>query len=135
LILKGQPNYLVPDLRFIKGNGCQLGKGSYQLFYWIFIPRAWLSEILPPFMVSASACMLGTGQLPKFDEDMFKIEGHEMYLIPTAEVPLTNLYREEIIEAKDLPMYLTAYTPCFRAEAGSHGRDTRGLFASTSLTK
>ena len=75
-------------------------------------------------MVSAD-CMVGTGQLPKFAEDMFKVEGREMYLIPTAEVPLTNLYREEILDAADLPMYLTAYTPCFRAEAGSHGRDTR----------
>ena len=83
-------------------------------------------EILPPFMVSAD-CMQGTGQLPKFAEDMFKLEGKEMYLVPTAEVPLTNLYREEIIGPGQLPIYLTAYTPCFRAEAGSHGRDTRGV--------
>lgn len=91
-------------------------------------------EILPPFMVSAD-CMLGTGQLPKFSEDMFKVEGREMYLIPTAEVPLTNLFREEILDGADLPVYVTAYTPCFRAEAGSHGRDTRGLIRQHQFNK
>jgi len=79
--------------------------------------------------------MQGTGQLPKFAEDMFKIEGQELYLIPTAEVPLTNLYREEILEADQLPLYLTAYTPCFRAEAGSHGRDTRGIIRQHQFNK
>lgn len=91
-------------------------------------------EILPPFMVSAD-CMQGTGQLPKFKDDMFKIDGMEMYLIPTAEVPLTNLYREEIIDINQLPIYLTAYTPCFRAEAGSHGRDTRGIIRQHQFNK
>ena len=91
-------------------------------------------EILPPFMVTAD-CMLGTGQLPKFAEDMFKIQGREMYMIPTAEVPLTNLYREEIVEESQLPIYLTAYTPCFRAEAGSHGRDTRGIIRQHQFNK
>ena len=77
-------------------------------------------------MVS-SACMTGTGQLPKFAEDAFKIEGADYYLIPTAEVPLTNLHREEILEAEQLPIYYTAYSACFRAEAGAHGRDTLSL--------
>jgi len=85
-------------------------------------------------MVNAE-CMLGTGQLPKFAEDMFKVEGREMYLIPTAEVPLTNLFREEMLEGVDLPKYLTAFTPCFRAEAGSHGRDTRGIIRQHQFNK
>lgn len=79
--------------------------------------------------------MVGTGQLPKFADDMFKVEGREMYLVPTAEVPLTNLYREEILEEKDLPRYMTAYTACFRAEAGSHGRDTRGVIRQHQFNK
>ena len=91
-------------------------------------------EIIPPFLVSAEG-MVGTGQLPKFAEDMFKIEGREMYLIPTAEVPLTNLYREEIIDEKLLPLYVTAYSPCFRAEAGAHGRDTRGIIRQHQFNK
>ena len=91
-------------------------------------------EILPPFMVTAE-CMQGTGQLPKFADDMFKIDGMDMYMVPTAEVPLTNLYREEILEPGQLPIYLTAYTPCFRAEAGSHGRDTRGVIRQHQFNK
>jgi seryl-tRNA synthetase len=91
-------------------------------------------EIFPPFMVNAE-CMVGTGQLPKFADDMFKIEGRDMYMVPTAEVPLTNLYRGEIMEEKDLPRYMTAYTACFRAEAGSHGRDTRGIIRQHQFNK
>ena len=79
-------------------------------------------ETLPPFIVNSDA-LIGTGQLPKFGEDLFRLEGHRYYLVPTAEVPLTNLYREEILAEADLPMKLTAFTPCFRAEAGSHGKD------------
>jgi seryl-tRNA synthetase len=79
--------------------------------------------------------MLGTGQLPKFADDMFKIEGRDMYMVPTAEVPLTNLYREEIVDGRELPLYLTAYTACFRAEAGSHGRDTRGIIRQHQFNK
>ncbi|NLG33705.1 MAG: serine--tRNA ligase, partial [Syntrophomonadaceae bacterium] len=95
-----------------KGKGAQLERAVINFFIDIHIYKHGYTEILPPYMVS-SACMLGTGQLPKFDEDMFRIEGHDFYLIPTAEVPLTNLFREEVIEAKELPIYLTAYTPCF----------------------
>jgi seryl-tRNA synthetase len=117
-----------------KGKGAQLERAVINFFIDIHIYKHGYTEILPPYMVS-SACMLGTGQLPKFDEDMFRIEGHDFYLIPTAEVPLTNLFREEVIDAKDLPIYLTAYTPCFRAEAGSHGRDTRGVIRQHQFNK
>ena len=83
-------------------------------------------EISPPFLVNR-ATMTGTGQLPKFAEEMYTVTADDLYLIPTAEVPLTNLYRDEILEAKQLPMTFAAWTPCFRREAGAHGKDTRGL--------
>ncbi len=92
------------------------------------------TEIAPPFMVNKES-MFGTGQLPKFEEDMFKLNSKEYYLIPTAEVPVTNMYRNEVLEEADLPMYMTAYTPCFRAEAGSAGRDTRGLIRNHQFDK
>ena len=117
-----------------KGLGARLERAVINFYLDIHTQQHGYREILPPFMVSAD-CMVGTGQLPKFAEDMFKVEGREMYLIPTAEVPLTNLYREEILDAADLPMYLTAYTPCFRAEAGSHGRDTRGVIRQHQFNK
>ena len=92
------------------------------------------TEILPPFMVNRMA-MTGTGQLPKFEEDMFYIPQKDFFLIPTAEVPVTNLYDNEILSADQLPIYHTAYTPCFRAEAGSAGRDTRGLIRQHQFQK
>ena len=92
------------------------------------------TEILPPFMVNR-ASMTGTGQLPKFEEDMFHIPSKDFFLIPTAEVPVTNLYMDEIIEGDQLPVYHTAYTPCFRKEAGSAGRDTRGLIRQHQFNK
>jgi seryl-tRNA synthetase len=79
--------------------------------------------------------MTGTGQLPKFKEDLFKIEGWDFYLIPTAEVPVTNIYREEILDEEKIPIYHVAYTPCFRSEAGSHGKDTRGLTRQHQFNK
>jgi len=84
------------------------------------------TEVLPPFMVN-SASLFGTGQLPKFKEDLFKCEGHDFWLVPTAEVPVTNIYRDETLEGDALPVRLCAYTPCFRSEAGSYGRDVRGI--------
>lgn len=84
------------------------------------------TEVLPPFMVN-SASLFGTGQLPKFKDDLFKCEGHDFWLIPTAEVPVTNIYRGETLEGDELPIQLCAYTPCFRSEAGSYGRDVRGI--------
>lgn len=92
------------------------------------------TEVLPPFMVNTES-MTATGQLPKFAEDLFKIDGWDYYLIPTAEVPVTNIHRNETLQEKDLPIKYTAYTPCFRSEAGSYGRDTRGLIRQHQFDK
>ncbi len=91
-------------------------------------------EVCVPFMANADS-LFGTGQLPKFADDLFKIEGENLYMIPTAEVPLTNLFRDEILQKEDLPLRLTAYTPCFRKEAGSAGRDTRGMIRQHQFDK
>jgi seryl-tRNA synthetase len=91
-------------------------------------------EVLPPFMVNRMA-MTGTGQLPKFEEELFKVEGTDYFLIPTAEVPVTNIHQDEVIDEKILPLYYTAYTPCFRKEAGSYGKDTRGLIRQHQFNK
>ncbi|HET9363547.1 MAG TPA: serine--tRNA ligase [Candidatus Angelobacter sp.] len=92
------------------------------------------TEVLPPYMVN-SASMYGTGQLPKFGNDSFKIDHHDLWLIPTAEVPLTNLYRDETIDAGRLPLSVTGYTPCFRSEAGSYGKDVRGIIRQHQFQK
>jgi seryl-tRNA synthetase len=91
-------------------------------------------EVLPPFIVNRQS-MTHTGQLPKFEEDLFKLEGWDYYLIPTAEVPVTNLHHGEILAEDVLPCYYTAFTPCFRSEAGSHGKDTRGLIRQHQFNK
>jgi len=91
-------------------------------------------EVLPPFLIN-SASLYGTGQLPKFAEDLFRCEGHDLWLAPTAEVPVTNLFREEILDAAALPISLCAYTPCFRSEAGSYGRDVRGIIRQHQFQK
>jgi seryl-tRNA synthetase len=92
------------------------------------------TEVLPPFVVN-SASLFGTGQLPKFAEDLFKLEGTDYWLIPTAEVPVTNLFRDETLEGEKLPISLCAYTPCFRSEAGSYGRDVRGIIRQHQFQK
>ena len=92
------------------------------------------TETLPPFLVNRVS-MTGTGQLPKFESDLFHTEGVDLFLIPTAEVPVTNIHRDEILAEKDLPICYTAYTPCFRKEAGSHGKDTRGLIRQHQFNK
>ena len=92
------------------------------------------TEILPPFMVNRAA-MTGTGQLPKFEEDMFYVPQKDFFLVPTAEVPVTNLLGNEILDESQLPVHYTAYTPCFRAEAGSAGRDTRGIIRQHQFNK
>jgi seryl-tRNA synthetase len=92
------------------------------------------SEVLPPFMIN-SASLYGTGQLPKFAEDLFHCEGHDLWLAPTAEVPVTNLFRDETLPAAKLPISLCAYTPCFRSEAGSYGRDVRGIIRQHQFQK
>ena len=91
-------------------------------------------EVLPPFMVNRTS-MTGTGQLPKFEEELFKVEGTDYFLIPTAEVPVTNIHQDEVLEERVLPLYYTAYTPCFRKEAGSYGKDTRGLIRQHQFNK
>ena len=109
-----------------KGMGARLERAVINFMLDLHTEEQGYTEILPPFMVNRMA-MTGTGQLPKFEEDMFYIPQKDFFLIPTAEVPVTNLLDNEILKAEDLPIYYTAYTPCFRAEAGSAGRDTRGL--------
>lgn len=91
-------------------------------------------EILPPFIINRQA-LIGTGQLPKFEQDQFKLVDLDYFLVPTAEVPLTNIHREEILNKEDLPRYYTAYTPCFRKEAGSYGQDTKGLIRQHQFNK
>lgn len=117
-----------------KEAGARLERAVINFFLDIHTGQHGYKEVLPPFMVSGD-CMIGTGQLPKFAEDMFKLEGRDMYMVPTAEVPLTNLHREEILRADQLPLYMTAYTACFRAEAGSAGRDTRGIIRQHQFNK
>ncbi|MGE5405218.1 MAG: serine--tRNA ligase [Candidatus Saccharibacteria bacterium] len=117
-----------------KGAGARLERALINFMLDLHIDKHGYREIFPPFMVTAE-CMQGTGQLPKFAEDMFKVEGREMYLVPTAEVPLTNLYREEILNGVDLPISLTAYTACFRGEAGSYGKDTKGVIRQHQFNK
>jgi seryl-tRNA synthetase len=93
------------------------------------------TEVAPPFLVNTAA-LIGTGNLPKFEQDVFKVAGEwDLYLIPTAEVPLTNLHREEILDGRELPIRYTAYTPCFRSEAGSYGADVRGLIRQHQFDK
>lgn len=117
-----------------RGLGAKLERALINFMLDIHTREHGYTEILPPFMVNA-ASMTGTGQLPKFKEDLFKIEGWDLYLIPTAEVPVTNIYREEVLNEEDLPIYHVAYTPCFRSEAGSHGKDTRGLTRQHQFNK
>lgn len=119
---------------YYKGAGARLERAVYNFFLDQHTQKDGYTEVIPPYIVN-TASMTGTGQLPKFHEDMYKVEGQDMYLIPTAEVPLTNYYRDEILEGKDLPIYLTAMTPCFRAEAGSAGKDTRGLIRQHQFHK
>ena len=102
-------------------------------FICVHVPR--LHLVLAPFIVNADS-LRSTGQLPKFKEDLFKLEHEkELYLIPTAEVPVTNIYRDEILDIAQLPIHFTAYTPCFRSEAGSYGKDTRGLIRQHQFEK
>ena len=109
-----------------KGDGARLERALYNFMLDYHTREHGYREVFPPFLVNR-ASMTGTGQLPKMEEDMYKLKDDDLFLIPTAEVPVTNLHREEILEEKDLPIYYTAYTACFRREAGSYGKDTRGL--------
>ena len=119
---------------FFRGLGSRLERSVINFFLDIHTGENGYTEFFPPFIVNKDS-MQGTGQLPKFAEDMFKLEGLDYYLIPTAEVPITNLHRDEILSGDDLPLYYTAYSACFRAEAGSAGRDTRGLIRQHQFNK
>ncbi len=122
--------------RFIlyRGKGAVLERALINFFLDVHTKEHGYEEILPPVLVN-SAAMIGTGQLPKFAEDMYKCENEDLYMIPTAEVPVTNIYQGEILAEEDLPKYMTAYTPCFRREAGSAGKDTRGLIRVHQFNK
>ncbi|MED4989402.1 serine--tRNA ligase [Geobacillus sp. NFOSA3] len=119
---------------FYKGLGARLERALINFMLDVHIEEFGYQEILPPYLVNR-ASMTGTGQLPKFEEDAFRIETDDYFLIPTAEVPVTNLHRDEILSAEDLPIYYVAYSACFRAEAGSAGRDTRGLIRQHQFNK
>jgi len=109
-----------------KGLGAKLERALINFMLDLHTEKNGYTEFFPPFLVN-SASMTGTGQLPKMKEDMYKVEEDDLYLIPTAEVPITNIHRDEILKEEDLPLCYTAYTACFRREAGSYGKDTRGL--------
>lgn len=108
------------------GDGARLERALINFMLDFHIKKHGYTEVLPPFLVN-EATMYGTGQLPKLKEDMYCLEEDGLYLIPTAEVPVTNIHRDEILQEKDMPRYYVSYTPCFRREAGSYGKDTRGI--------
>ncbi len=120
-----------------KGLGARLERGLMNFMLDIHTREKGYQEVLPPFLVNRTT-MTGTGQLPKFEEDLFHVpkdENEVYFLIPTAEVPVTNIYSQEILDAEQLPVYYTAHTPCFRKEAGSYGKDTRGLIRQHQFNK
>lgn len=119
---------------FYKGLGARLERAVINFMLDLHTGQHGYTEIFPPFMVNRDS-MTGTGQLPKFEEEAFRIDSVDYFLIPTAEVPVTNLYRGEILEGEKLPIYHAAYSACFRAEAGAHGRDTRGLIRQHQFNK
>ncbi len=118
----------------LKGFASRLERALISFMLDLHTQRHGYVEVLPPFLVN-TATMTATGQLPKFADDLFRAEGWDLWLIPTAEVPVTNIHRDETLAAKDLPIKYCAYTPCFRSEAGSHGKDTRGLIRQHQFDK
>lgn len=119
---------------FYKGLGARLERALFSFMLDLHVDQHGYKEILPPYMVNR-ASMIGTGQLPKFEEDAFLVESKDYFLIPTAEVPVTNLHRDEILNGDDLPIRYAAFSACFRSEAGSAGRDTRGLIRQHQFNK
>ncbi len=117
-----------------KGLGARLERALINFMLDLHTEKHGYTEVLPPFIVNRES-MTGTGQLPKFEEDLFKLDGLDYFLIPTAEVPVTNIHRDEILSVDALPIKYTAYTPCFRKEAGSYGKDTRGLIRQHQFNK
>jgi seryl-tRNA synthetase len=126
----------ITGARFVvlKGAGARLERALTQFMLDLHTEEHGYTEILPPFMTNSRA-MRGTGQLPKFEDDLFKISGTDYYLVPTAEVPVTNLHMDEVLEEGELTIKYVAYTPCFRAEAGAAGRDTRGMIRQHQFDK
>jgi seryl-tRNA synthetase len=118
----------------LKGPASLLSRALIQFCLDVHTREHGYTEVLPPFLVN-SASLFGTGQLPKFEEDLFHLEGTDWYLTPTAEVPVTNLHRDEVLSWKELPISYCAYTPCFRAEAGAAGKDTRGMIRQHQFDK
>jgi seryl-tRNA synthetase len=116
------------------GQGAKLERALVQFMLDLHTKEHGYHEVLPPFLIN-SASLYGTGQLPKFAEDLFRCEGHDLWLTPTAEVPVTNLFRDETLNEDELPIRLCAYTPCFRSEAGSYGRDVRGIIRQHQFQK
>ena len=116
------------------GFGARLERALINLMLDMHVYEHGYTEVLPPFAVNRQS-MTNTGQLPKFEHDLFKLDGWEYFMIPTAEVPLTNIHQGEILDADQLPIYYTAYSPCFRSEAGSYGKDTRGLIRQHQFNK
>jgi seryl-tRNA synthetase len=119
---------------FYYGLGAKLERALISFMLDVHTAHHGYKEVLPPFLVN-SASLFGTGNLPKFAEDLFRCEGHDLWLTPTAEVPVTNLFRDETLDAAQLPISLCAYTPCFRSEAGSYGRDVRGIIRQHQFQK
>jgi seryl-tRNA synthetase len=119
---------------FLKGQGARLERALVNYMLDLHTTRRGYTELFPPFMANRAA-MSGTGQLPKFEADMFRVAGTDYFLIPTAEVPLTNIHRDEVLDGAALPIYYTAYSACFRAEAGAAGKDTRGLIRNHQFNK
>jgi len=111
---------------FYMGQGARMERALQNFMLDLHTGEHGYTEVLPPFMVNSDSAY-GTGQLPKFAEDLFKLQGSDLWMVPTAELPLTNLYRDETLAGERLPINLTAFTPCFRSEAGSHGKDVRGI--------
>ena len=118
----------------LAGAGARLERALINFMLDIHTKEHGYHEVAPPFMANSKS-LFGTGQLPKFEEDLFKLRDTDYYLVPTAEVPVTNIYRDEIIDAERLPAKFTAYTPCFRSEAGSYGKDVRGIFRQHQFNK
>ncbi len=118
----------------LRGSGARLERGLINFMLDLHISRHGYQEVLPPFLVNRMS-MTGTGQLPKFEEDLFRIDANDLFMIPTAEVPVTNIHRDEILSDELLPIRYTAYTPCFRREAGSYGKDTKGLIRLHQFNK
>ena len=135
-IMDFEKGVMLAQSRFtvLQGLGARMERALVNFMLDLHTKQHGYLEVEPPFMVR-SAILEGTGQLPKFAEDLYKLQNDDLWLIPTAEVPLTNLNRESILDEKDLPKYYTAYTPCFRREAGSAGRDVRGLMRQHQFDK